>query len=835
VSEVASELSPEEQELLGELGRRLEGHLSILVARWERALDDLLPGREGTSQKGLRREALAAGEALLGSLARGRLAEGWQTGRAYGEAMALQGLTHPLLGEWLSALRQSLLTVLTQTYADDPRLDRAIVAFSKFFAPYMLSVTESFSARQQRLLLEQQEALRRAYEEAQRRVVELEVLNGIGRAISSTMEPDDLMELIYQQTGRLMETTNFYIALCDWGHGLLHFLLQFEEGQRQPNLELEISAGLTGHIARTGKPLLFPHGPDEFLEEQGIARVGRPSKSWLGVPMMAQERVVGVIAVQSYAQDGAYDEGHLRVLSTIASQAAVAVENARLYQEARRRAEEMEALYRIGATAASRFELEDILQSVYEQAGVVMDTSAFYVALYDRERDEIDFPLFYDRGARLAPLRVSRTAGGGLTGWVLGHGETVLIRDWEKEASEEMRRVVIAQGDPARSWLGVPMVVHGEVVGVIAAQSYQPGAFDERHQQMLEMIAHQAAAAIEHAHVDQEAQRRWREGDLLLEVNRILGATLDLQELLPAVLKVAIRAIAPAERGSVFLLDAGSGELVMRAQAGYSPEAADRVRLRAGEGFVAWVLQEKRGDCVADPRQDPRFQGAPADEEVCSLMAAPLLGRSGALGAIRLENCSQAGAFAGADLRLLTELAQQVSMAVENGIFFRKMQSVMRELEETTGAQAALLDLVRELSTPVVPLLEGVLVMPLVGTIDSQRGRQILERLLQVVIQQRAQIVLVDITGVPVVDTAVAHTLLEAVQAVRLLGGEVVLVGVTPEVAQTLVSLGVNLRGIVTRADLQGGLAYASKRVSRGRAGQATSPRVTPPQGPLMI
>ncbi len=986
----ASELSLQEQELLGEVGRCLWAHLPALTAQWASALDDILAGEEAATAIDLRQESLSAAHAMLQSLAEGRPTDGWEAGSAYGEAMALHGLGHTLLNAWLSTLRQSLLTALSQAFADDPRFDQAIVALSKFLALYLLRVTGSFGDRQQRLLLEQQEAIRRAYEEARRRVIELEVLNEVGQAISSTMELDELLELIYQQTSRLMDTTNFYIALCDWETRTLHFEIDQEEGVRQPKSTLGVEQGLTGYIARTGRPLLFPYGPDEFLREQGIARIGRPARSWLGVPMLFRKRVVGVIAVQSYIQEGAYDEGHLHILSTIASQAAVAVQNARLYQEARRRAEEMEAIYRIGAASAGRLGLEAILQSIYEQAGVVMDTSGFFVALYDPETGEVSFELVYDRGERIPPFRAEK---GGLTGWVLDRRETLFIRDWEREASEELRQVAIALGEPVCSWLGVPMLVRGEAIGVIAAQSYRPEAFDEHHRRVLEMIAHQAAAAIENARLYQEARRRLQEVNTLLEVSRSLGVLLDPAELLPSVLETAIRTIPPAERGSVFLLDAQSGELVIRAQQGYAPEVVEQVLLRPGEGFAGWVFQEGRSDIVVDPRQDARFRDAPASSEIRSMMAAPLIGRQGVIGVISLDNCSQTGAFTASDLRLLDGLARQVSVAIENArlyqeaqrrvvqlsalqgiglklastqdlsevleaiagaalallrpnnvfIFlydagrdaftlatgvsatgeagfvipmprrngltaavarsgqmmvvedvpthplyarepeqigelrslvsvplvragevvgvlnvayfsphrftpeelrllqaladqaavavanahmFRQMQRVLQELQETAETQAQLLQLIQELSTPVVPLLEGILLAPLVGSIDSQRGRQILERLMGEVERQRAQVVLVDITGVPVVDTAVAQMLLQAVQAVRLLGGEAVLVGIRPEVAQTLVGLGVNLQGIVTRANLREGLAYAARRIGRPR-------RPSPPASPL--
>jgi GAF domain-containing protein len=682
VSEAISELTGQEQQVLGDVGHRLEDHLPALTAGWERALDALLAAEGVKARKGLRQEGIASVYAMVRELAEGKPDAAWQTGRAYGDSMALKGLAHSFLGKWLTALRQSVLTMLSQLYANDPQLDLAIVAVSKFFAVYIFHVTESFSSRQQALLLEQQEALRQAYEEAQRRVVELEVLNEIGQAISSTMELEELLELIYQQTSRLMETTNFYIALCDEPRGEWLSALHVEQGERQVQGRHPLGVGLTGHIIRTREHILLRDVQENlaFKEKEGIQVIGEIATSWLGVPMIAQERVVGVIGVQSYEHEHAYDEGHLRILSTIASQAAVAVANARLYQEARRRAEEMGALYRIGAAAAGRLSLEETLQSVYEQAHVVMDTSTFFVALYDRQTDEISFPLDYEDGVRADTEKRKKGDGGGLTGWVLDHPEPLLIDDWE-EAPAELRDIAVQVGGAPRSWLGVPLMVRGEAVGVIAAQSWTAHAFDEDRRQVLEMIAHQAAASIENARLYEEAQRRWREEETLLEVSQALGTMLDPQTLVPAILQMAIRVVPAAEKGSVFLRDPRTGELVIRAQQGYAPEVVDQVRLQPGEGFAGWVFQEQRSDLIQDTRQDPRFKEALSSTGIRSLIAAPLVSRSGVLGVISLDNGTRPGAFSAENLRVLDGLAQQVAVALENARLFSETRRRLDELE----------------------------------------------------------------------------------------------------------------------------------------------------------
>jgi rsbT co-antagonist protein RsbR len=130
-------------------------------------------------------------------------------------------------------------------------------------------------------------------------------------------------------------------------------------------------------------------------------------------------------------------------------------------------------------------------------------------------------------------------------------------------------------------------------------------------------------------------------------------------------------------------------------------------------------------------------------------------------------------------------------------------------LEETIRAQNAAL---AELSTPLIPISDDVTVMPLIGAVDSRRAQQVMETLLEGIAQTRARVAILDITGVPVVDTQVANALIRAAQSVKLLGAQVILTGIRPEVAQTLVGLGADLSAITTRSSLQSGIAYATNK-----------------------
>lgn len=122
-----------------------------------------------------------------------------------------------------------------------------------------------------------------------------------------------------------------------------------------------------------------------------------------------------------------------------------------------------------------------------------------------------------------------------------------------------------------------------------------------------------------------------------------------------------------------------------------------------------------------------------------------------------------------------------------------------------------------ELSAPLIPVFEGITVMPLIGSIDTTRAKLIMENLLNGVIKNRSKVVLIDITGVPIVDTMVAHHIIEASEAVRLVGATSILVGIRPEIAQTIVNLGIDLTKFPTKSTLQKGMQKALEMCNQNK------------------
>jgi rsbT co-antagonist protein RsbR len=160
------------------------------------------------------------------------------------------------------------------------------------------------------------------------------------------------------------------------------------------------------------------------------------------------------------------------------------------------------------------------------------------------------------------------------------------------------------------------------------------------------------------------------------------------------------------------------------------------------------------------------------------------------------------------DPRLLAEQLWAISEIVD-ALGMHTIATFQKSREEVIRRQQEEL---LELSTPVVKLWDGVLALPMIGTLDSQRTQVVMESLLQRIVETGSEIAIIDITGVPTVDTLVAQHLLKTVTAIRLMGADCIISGVRPQIAQTIVHLGLDLEGIVTKANLADALALALRR-----------------------
>ncbi|WP_437512895.1 substrate-binding domain-containing protein [Sorangium sp. So ce1099] len=191
-----------------------------------------------------------------------------------------------------------------------------------------------------------------------------------------------------------------------------------------------------------------------------------------------------------------------------------------------------------------------------------------------------------------------------------------------------------------------------------------------------------------------------------------------------------------------------------------------------------------------------------------TLVGVPLLAGGSAFGALVLESGRRAACSLD-DLTLIERVADTMAVALENAQLVHRITERTHELEHANRHQASLLDTIRELSSPVVPIARNILVMPIVGTMDAQRSGRFIESMLRDITEHQARVVLVDVTGMAFVDAASVEHLLRAARAARLLGAEVVLVGITPAAARLMVEQGVDLGSVITRSTLELGFAHA--------------------------
>src|SRR5262245_14489829 len=197
------------------------------------------------------------------------------------------------------------------------------------------------------------------------RVRELAALSALGEHLSSaaTSTIGAILRIIYEQTSELMQTKNFYVAFYDRNLDLVSFPFVREKGKAIKQVgdyaPRKAGKGLTEYIIRKPEPLYLPKDVDKWIlkHKKYVSRKGEPAKSWLGVPMITGDVLIGVITVQDYEKENIFDSNDLSVLSTIANHGAIAIANSRLFRSSQRQAEEAAQLRKVSQAITSTIDL----------------------------------------------------------------------------------------------------------------------------------------------------------------------------------------------------------------------------------------------------------------------------------------------------------------------------------------------------------------------------------------------------------------------------------------------------------------------------------------------
>jgi GAF domain-containing protein len=486
-------------------------------------------------------------------------------------------------------------------------------------------------------------------------------------------------------------------------------------------------------------------------------------------------------------------------------------EISRLNERLQRRESEVTVLQRIAMAVASAQDLPEVLQTIVHLTIQVMGCEKAAIFELNEEGKLITIRAWEGLSQFYADAAEGLDASSVRAQAVLG-GEPLAVEDVYAYGAEDL--VTLASQEGYRAFVDVPMRSRGRNLGLLSAYYADTHEFSTDEIEMFVSFADQAAVAMETARLMRDQKRRITELASLEEVGRAISGTLNLDELLERIYQQTLR-LMDTTNFFMTLYYEETQEWEMRIQVEDGRRQPPLARQKVQAGLTGWIIQHREPLLLKHGATDFLYQQGidRIGRASKSWLGVPMLLGEHVIGVVAVQSYEREGAYDEGHMRVLATIARQAAVSIQNARTVAEMQRLNDDLQRTLDTQAQLVETIHQLSTPVVPLMEGIIFLPLVGHIDSDRARQTVERLLLGVQDHRARLVIVDITGVPVVDTMVAQALVQAAQAVHLLGAEAVLVGIMPEVAQTMVGLGIDLTAVVTRSDLQSGLEYAVSRV----------------------
>jgi len=342
-----------------------------------------------------------------------------------------------------------------------------------------------------------------------RRADQLEALRTTLTDITAERELPTLLQAIVERAAGLLDATGGELGLYDEASQEIRIVVSYNLGEDYVGTRHALGEGAMGRVAETGEPLIIE---DYHTWAGGLPQYSHVH-STLVAPLKVGGRLVGIFTTVTTDPARQFSPADLRLLNMFAQQAAIAVENARLFSETERRTVELATLTEVGKALSSTLCVDEVLQLIYEQTRRVMYAENMIIGLYDEARQKTKCVFSTDLSDSV-PGRYLAAAG--LGSHIVKHRESLLLRSNLAAGTRELG--VSYVGRPAESWLGVPMLMGQRVLGVIIVQHYTtPNVYDESHQVLLETIAGQAAIAIDNARLYDQAQREIAERKKLEE------------------------------------------------------------------------------------------------------------------------------------------------------------------------------------------------------------------------------------------------------------------------------------------------------------------------------
>ncbi len=518
--------------------------------------------------------------------------------------------------------------------------------------------------------LEAQEAYRK-------RSQELESLRQASLSVTSTLELPGVLEAILEHTLRLVAADDAHIFLYD-GERLTFGAALWSDGRKGTPFAEPRKDGLTYTVARSGQRIVIP-----VANEDPIYSDWPWGGAIIGMPLTIGERVVGVMNV-AFDQPHEFEESELRVLELLGDQAAVAIENARLFERSEAERRRVQLLYDVTQALASSLNPREIMQRAMELTTTALGGLFGDGFLLEPESDALRlYGSFGHVGISPEELdeRVDMRVGKGVIGWIAAQRQPLLVADVRQD---ERWLPFPGIDDPVRSALGAPIMAGQELLGVMVFFHNRVGYFQQDHLDLLIAISRQVALALSNARRYGEVERRLMEFTLLQDVARVINRRLELKPLLEAVVEQVARVLGyPVVE--IFLVE--DNELVVAASNEKSTSSIRRIPLDMG--VVGRSQRTGRAQLVPDVSHDPDY--VEVLPSTGSEIAVPLSKGDVVIGVLNVESPQRNGLDEN-DLQLLTLLADQVSVAIENAALYERLRRHNEELERLVTARTTELE-----------------------------------------------------------------------------------------------------------------------------------------------
>jgi PAS domain S-box-containing protein/putative nucleotidyltransferase with HDIG domain len=438
----------------------------------------------------------------------------------------------------------------------------------------------------------------RLYEAEQRRLRESETLRKAALVVASTLDQTHAIQLILDQLALVVPYDSASVLIMKDGY------LEIVGGQgwEDPAAVLGLHFPIPGDnpnslVVEQRSPVILGNAPQQYAEFR--QKPHNHILSWLGVPMIVRDRIIGILAIDS-KQPEHFTQESLRLVTAFASQAATAIENARLYEEAIQATERRAILHRASQEIArASQDPEQVYAAVHRASVQLMPAEAFAITLVEEQSQETVGVYLIDKGGRAAVDRVP--AGSGLSGLVISTGKPVITHDLM--ADPIPGSVHFGEEDEVRSILAVPLRLADKVVGMLSVQSYQPHAYTDDDQALLEMLAAHAAVAIENARLYAVTLQRLKELEAVNHISTALRSAQTVDEMLPSLLDETLK-ILGSDSGVIWLYDQVEGVLKERAARGWFA-VIQETPIKPGEGIAGTVFKTGQVSVSKEFSSDP--------------------------------------------------------------------------------------------------------------------------------------------------------------------------------------------------------------------------------------